>query len=194
MSDVTIQRGLPDRWRPAAAQLYYEAFRLKTNFLFGTRERTLAVLQRDFAAEQALIAAQADRLVGIAGIYHGRPLLEVRFQTYVRVFGGLAAVGRYVLAVVVHRSPRRGELLMDGIAVDETVRGQGIGSKLLHAVFDFARTHDYGTVRLDVVDTNVRARQLYERLGFVATHTQRLPLKRDWLGFTASTTMIKSLN
>jgi len=194
MSDVIIQVGLPDCWRDDAARLYYEAFRQKAHFLFGSRERAIVLLQSDCAAEQALIAVQDDRLVGLAGIQHGRPFVDLHFKTYVRVFGWVTALWRYVLLLGFHRSARHGELVMNGIAVDATVRGQGVGSKLLHAVVDLARTHGYSTVRLDVVDTNVRARQLYERLGFVAIRTHRLPLKREWLGFTAVTTMIKSLS
>lgn len=194
MSNVSVELGLPDRLRGEAASLYYEAFRLKTNFLFGSREKTLAVLESDFAAEQALIAVQDDRLVGLAGIQHGRPFINVRFKTYVRVFGWFTAVWHYALGSMLHRKARPGELVMDGIAVDETVRGQGVGTKLLNGVIEFAREHGYQTVRLDVVDTNPRARQLYERVGFVATETQRHPQAQRVMGFSASTTMIKQVN
>ncbi len=194
MNDVLVQVGLPDRLRAEAARLYYEAFRQKARFLFGSREQAIAVLQRDFAAEQALIAVVDDRLVGVAGIQHGRPFMNVHFKTYVRVFGWFTALWRYALAVMFHRSQRSGELLMDGIAVDANLRGQGVGTQLLHGVLEFARAHGYQTVRLDVVDSNPRARQLYERLGFVATKTHRHPQAQRVMGFSASTTMIKQVN
>jgi len=194
MNDVIVEVGLPDRLRGEAARLYYEAFRLKTNFLFGSREKTLAVLESDFTAEQALIAVQGDRLVGLAGIQHGRPFINVRFKTYMRVFGWFTALWRYALGIMLHRKARAGELVMDGIAVDENLRGQGIGTKLLQGVIDFARAHGYQTVRLDVVDTNPRARQLYERVGFVATETHRHSQAQRVMGFSASTTMIKHVS
>jgi GNAT superfamily N-acetyltransferase len=139
MSEVSVQVGLPDRWRSDTARLYYEAFRRKTNFLFGSREKTLAVLESDFAAEQAVIAVQDDRLVGLAGIQHGGPFLNMHFKTYVRVFGRFTACWRYALALLFHRTPRPGELVMDGIAVDETLRGQGVGTKLLNGVTETHR-------------------------------------------------------
>jgi ribosomal protein S18 acetylase RimI-like enzyme len=194
MSDVIVKVGLPDRLRSEAASLYYEAFRLKTNFLFGSRERAIVLLQGDWAAEQALIAVQDDRLVGLAGIQHGRPFINVRFKTYARVFSWFTALWRYALGIMLHRKARPGELVMDGIAVDEAVRGQGVGTKLLNGVIEFAREHGYQTVRLDVVDTNPRARQLYERVGFVATETHRHPQAQRVMGFSASTTMIKQVN
>jgi ribosomal protein S18 acetylase RimI-like enzyme len=39
---------------------------------------------------------------------------------------------------------------------------------LLAEVITFTATHEYRQIRLDVIDTNPRARALYERVGFVA--------------------------
>ena len=195
MNEVTIQVGLPERSRRAAAELFYQSFRQKGQFFLGAPPAGVVILEHDLCAKQAVVARQADRLVGVAGIQHQRrPFLALRLRTYLATLGLIEGVLRFGAACLAARPYRDGELLMDGIAVDEAVRGQGVGSKLLHAVIDFAQANGYRTVRLDVVDTNVRARQLYERLGFVATRTQRLPIKREWLGFTASTTMIKTLS
>ena len=44
-------------------------------------------------------------------------------------------------------------------------------------------------VRLEVVDTNPRARALYEREGYVAVRTERTPYLRRAMGFGEVTTM-----
>jgi ribosomal protein S18 acetylase RimI-like enzyme len=72
-------------------------------------------------------------------------------------------------------------------------RGRGIGTAPLTAAVALARQQGFGQLRLDVVDTNPRARALYERLGFVALRTQRTPFLRRWLGFGAVTRMEKRL-
>jgi RimJ/RimL family protein N-acetyltransferase len=46
-------------------------------------------------------------------------------------------------------------------------------------------------VRLDVIDTNPRARALYERKGFVATGEQKLGPLKPVFGFSSATTLIK---
>ncbi len=46
-----------------------------------------------------------------------------------------------------------------------------------------------GEVRLDVIDTNSRARALYERQGFVAGKTQHLGPLRYLFGFSSSAMM-----
>jgi ribosomal protein S18 acetylase RimI-like enzyme len=69
----------------------------------------------------------------------------------------------------------------------------GVGTKLLDAIVEVAQARGYRQVRLDVVDTNPRARQLYERRGFVAVETKSYPWLRHLLGFSASTTMLLTL-
>ncbi|MFD0385590.1 GNAT family N-acetyltransferase [Streptomyces stramineus] len=78
---------------------------------------------------------------------------------------------------------------MDGIAVAPGIRGRGVGSLLIEEVAAVAAEQDCRQIRLDVIDTNPRARALYERLGFTAVRTERTPYLRGLMGFGAVTTM-----
>lgn len=60
-----------------------------------------------------------------------------------------------------------------------------MGTRLLETIFDLARR--------EVVDTNTRARQLYERLGFVLVETHAYPIQSGWLGFSKDHVLIKKL-
>ena len=80
---------------------------------------------------------------------------------------------------------------MDGIAVDAAAWGRGIGTRLLDAICDHARDLDKTSVRLDVIDTNPRARTLYERRGFVTVRTEGVGPLRAIFSFRAVTTMRK---
>ena len=75
----------------------------------------------------------------------------------------------------------------------QAARGQGVGSALLKAIIAEARRRGYHHVRLDVIDTNSRARALYERIGFVASDTHQLGPLRHVFGFRATTTMVYTL-
>jgi len=76
-----------------------------------------------------------------------------------------------------------------GIAVDSRCRGQGIGSKLLDQIIQYALENRFETVRLDVIDSNPRAKKLYESKGFVAIKSESYPYLKWLIGFSGSTTM-----
>ena len=131
------------------------------------------------------------QLVGLAGLHTTDGSLTGGIDarqsfTNLGLMHGLRAL---VVFSLYERTPKAGELVMDGIAVHKDYRGQGIGSRLLRRVIDYARENGYATIRLDVIDTNPGAQRLYERRGFVAIRVERFPYLRWLLGFGASTTM-----
>lgn len=54
-----------------------------------------------------------------------------------------------------------------GLAVDEGVRGRGIGSALMEAAFAESRAQGASRITLRVLAPNTDARRLYKRMGFV---------------------------
>ncbi|KAB2847490.1 MAG: GNAT family N-acetyltransferase, partial [Hyphomicrobiaceae bacterium] len=68
--------------------------------------------------------------------------------------------------------------------------GRGVGTLLLRAIKRKAGEHDCSNVRLDVIDTNPRAQQLYEREGFRAVAVRNLGPLRHLFGFRRATTMM----
>ena len=194
MADLEICLGVPDGHRQEAAQIYFEIFEHKFRLLFGSREHAISVLHQDLNLACAFGAVWQERLVGILGLHHEGRLADLRLQTFVKEYNWLSGRVRHQIYQWSERPQRPGELLMDGVGVDRASQGLGVGTALFHALFDFARTNGYTSIRLDVVDTNPRARRLYERLGFVPTNTWRLPpIIRSFMGYTVLTTMIKQI-
>lgn len=67
------------------------------------------------------------------------------------------------------RDAHPGDVNIFGMWVDPSVRGRSVGEQLVQAALGRARERGKARVLLHVVDTNARARRLYERLGFAAT-------------------------
>lgn len=82
---------------------------------------------------------------------------------------------------------------MDGIVVDPEMRGRGVGTAILEKLSEFAIENGYKTIKLEVIDTNSRARNLYESQGFKEINTDHNPYLKPSLGFSSSTTMVKEL-
>ena len=192
---VTVFRGLHDELRPQAARLYWEAFGGKLGRVLGPDDRALRFFQQVIRGDLCFAAVDdGGRLIGIAGYktpagsFAGGSWADLK-ATYGR-FGGR---WRGCLLWALGRDVDNDRFLIDGICVLKSVRGQGLGGLLLSALNDEGRARGYDVIRLDVIDTNWRARALYERAGFVAIKTDHIGWLRYVFGFTSSITMVRSL-
>jgi ribosomal protein S18 acetylase RimI-like enzyme len=191
--EIRIERGLPEALRTPATHLYYEAFSAKMTPIMD-EESALAVFPGMINADQAIIALRDGEIVGMANLESDAgPAFHLRLSEFRRAFGLLKGFYRYLLFKFLTDAAPAGEVLVESLCVAAKARGQGVGTLLLEAVFAHARQHGYPTVRLEVVDTNPRARRLYERMGFRALRTRCYPFTGRWMGFSASTTMTREI-
>jgi ribosomal protein S18 acetylase RimI-like enzyme len=175
--------------------VFWEAFGLKLHPIMGRRERAIPVLASAFEADRAIVALRAGTVVGLLGLQHGgRDFVNLRRRHFAQEFGWLRAIPKAFLASFAQQPDSKGELFLVSLAVAPAWRNRGLGGKLLGAAIQFARDTGFKTVALDVVDTNPRARLLYERLGFKATKTHHYPFLRPLMGFSSVTTMTKAID
>ncbi|MFE9255256.1 GNAT family N-acetyltransferase [Streptomyces sp. NPDC006879] len=191
---VTIRHGVPWGTEQQVAALYWEAFGRKLGAALGPPERGRAFLARHLHHDRAAVAIAGDGVVGVAGYQlDGHGLIGGGVRDVLASYGTVRGLPRLALLALLERTPAPGELVMDGIAVDPCHRSTGIGSRLLTEMREIASRHGCSRIRLDVIDTNPRARALYERHGFAAVHTERTPYLRTLMGFSAVTTMFRTL-
>jgi ribosomal protein S18 acetylase RimI-like enzyme len=193
---ITIERGLPEHLREQAVSLFEEAFGEKMRIAVRDRTVRMAFKSRAYDARHVVIARRGDRLLGMVGLStrsgaFAGGLMDVGWdpRAYRDLLGWLgAAWAVWGLHLSDHR-PKDDELYVDGLAVAATERSQGIGTRLLDEVTGIAREQAKRYVRLHVVDTNPRARALYERLGFTVTRVQSFRYKQRLIGFGAMISM-----
>lgn len=193
---VTVQNGFPEDQRAQAAALYWAAFSGKLGRLMGPEARGIAFIHRVLNPDFAIcVCDDTGTLIGLAGFKTKTgALVGGDLRDLVAVYGWFGTVWRAPLLSVLERDVQRGVLLMDGIMVVDTARGQGVGTRLLDAIKARAAALGCTEVRLDVIDTNPRARALYERQGFSATDTMQLGPLRLLFGFRRATTMLFSMS
>jgi ribosomal protein S18 acetylase RimI-like enzyme len=191
MSAIRITSGFAETERAAVAALYWEAFARKLNFGLGPMTKGIAFLARVADPRFALCArSDTGALLGIAGYKTSEgALIGGGFSDLSSIFGLLGATWRAALLSVLERKLESGTLLMDGICVTREARGMGLGTALLRAIKDEASAQNCDDVRLDVIDSNPRAKALYEREGFVAGKTQSLGPLKHLFGFSTATEM-----
>jgi ribosomal protein S18 acetylase RimI-like enzyme len=174
----------------AATRIYCEALTQKLAPFFGTAAGAAEFLTPHLRADRAVTAILDGRIAGVSG-YHldGAGLFEPRFAHFRARFGLGGATWRVFGLSLLEKEEATDTLAMDGIAVAGHARGQGIGTALLASVAGIARAAGKKLVRLDVIDTNPRARALYERFGFKASGTRDLGPFRHIFGFRTATSM-----
>jgi ribosomal protein S18 acetylase RimI-like enzyme len=187
--------GLPPGQERQAAALYWQAFGGKLNRVMGPKASALAFLTRVIRSDHVIVALDArGTVIGLAGFKTSRGAFAGGSTADMRaVYGACGATWRAAILWLLQREVDNRHFLLDGICVDRAARNTGIGTALLAAICAEARRRGYPGVRLDVIDTNWRARALYERNGFVTTGTQSLGMLRHIFGFSAATTMVHTL-
>ncbi|MEQ8291004.1 MAG: GNAT family N-acetyltransferase [Roseovarius sp.] len=177
--------------RPHAAHLFWQAFRGKLGAVLAPEDKALSFLSAALHPDFAISARDPDgRLLGLAGVKTARGgLVGGGWRDLARVYGWPGALWRGGALSLLERQVRPDTLLMDGIFVAEDARGRGVGSALLGAVKARAAEDGKSSVRLDVIDSNPRARALYERHGFVAGDVTHIGPLHHLFGFRSSTEM-----
>jgi ribosomal protein S18 acetylase RimI-like enzyme len=192
---VTIFRGLHPQLRPQAARLYWEAFGGKLGRVLGPDARALRFFERVIRGELCFSAVgDGGELIGVAGFKTpSGSFAGGTWADLTEIYGRWGGRWRGSVLWMLGREVDNDRFLIDGICVARAHRGKGVGSQLLAALYQEAAERGYGSVRLDVVQDNFRARALYERQGFQAVRTEELGVLRFIFGFASSTTMVRSL-
>lgn len=190
---VTV--GLPRHLVPDAAALYWQAFGGKLGRVMGPDSRALQFLVRTIRPDHCLcILGPEGALLGIAGFkspdgsFAGGGADDLQ-----AVYGHVGAAWRGGLLRLLQSEVDNERFLIDGICVARHVRGRGFGAALVAALIDEARNRGYSAIRLEVIDTNIRARALYERMGFTAWRSETLGPLRHVFGFSRATTMVRDV-
>ena len=186
---VNIQHNLPTGMESAAAKLYWEAFGGKLGKLLGPAHRGERFFCETINPSSIIAASQDGELLGIVAFKsNGKGFSDAGIRDLFRHYG-IGALWRLIPLAMLERTCADDTLQMDGICVGSPARGKGVGSALFDALFAHARERNYTYITLDVIDTNPRAKQLYERLGFKVVKTERTSILKPLLGFSYATKM-----
>jgi ribosomal protein S18 acetylase RimI-like enzyme len=193
--DFQVTKGFGDDERRIVATLYWEAFSAKLGRVMGPEAKAMQFLETQLDPDYALIArASSGQILGVAGFKTSEgSMVGGELTDLARVYGWLSTLWRAPILALVERDLAEDILLMDGICVTADARGLGVGSALLDAILATAQERGVSAVRLDVINTNPRAKALYERLGFKAIGQEHLgPL--SWVfGFKSATKMLRDV-
>lgn len=169
-------------------------------FLGESDARCIAFLQQAFRSRYGRFSWRRHRVavaddgtvLAVMAIHDGQQTMfdDVHVVwALARFFGVRRTIGQLLRGLILETeipAPKRSQILVAHCATDERQRGTGIFSALFRDALDTGALPADGSrdVVLDVLTRNVRARALYERLGFTAlprprARSRRLPAELD---------------
>jgi ribosomal protein S18 acetylase RimI-like enzyme len=158
---------LPEEHRHAALHVLYHALQDTFAPLLGSFEDAKATLVAEMNGRKCVCAIHKSRLIGVLGFRdQSSGFWNVRLRHCCLVHGLVRGVRIWCGMSLLYHPVSDGELYIEVIAVAKGMRGQGVGSQLMELVEEIAARNHYTRLTLEVVDTNLKAQFLYERLGF----------------------------
>ena len=173
MKNIMITNKINDEQKKEVARLYYQAFTKKFNYLwFFTKEEEKAfqVLARSLQYNYGLYALEGNKVLGFIGLNKkNETFFPAIYTSFTKAFGVIGGTWRYVgfgIYRLTKESLDTKTLYIDPVVVSAEARGMGIGTKLFDSTIELSKQLKLNYVTLDVVDTNPKAKKLYEKLGF----------------------------
>ena len=189
---LTIRPGFAPQDRALVGHLYWQAFGGKLGRVMTPEIKALAFIDRVLRPDHALSAYDQETLLGVVGFKTPKgAFVGGGFSDLAAVYGPLGALWRAGVLHLLERDVENVRFLMDGLFVRPEARGQGVGTALIEAITREGAARGYAELRLDVIDTNPRAKALYERSGFRAVAVSDLGPLRHIFGFSSATTMVR---
>ena len=197
-NEIIITTKLPWELTTQATEIYYGEFKQKYDGLLlipRSREQALRILQESIDFSMGIYALDhRGNLLGLAGLgCKGRGFITYKWKLLLQEFGLAGAILRKLIKYFEAPRLKKNQLRIEGITVSTDSQGQGVGTALLHAIFDRARRQGYESVQLEVINTNPNARRLYHRLGFKDTGRVFFGFLSRRAGFTSIWKMKKEL-
>lgn len=196
MEKTDIRIGLlTDSYFKPAAELLYEAFQLKIENLdlfTHSKEQAVRLIVQYINPAGFLGAFQNDELLGVMGVrYHHVHNLKHTLKPLLKEFGFFGGLWRGIWNTFADVGiKKKDELYITNLAVAEKARGMGVGTLLVEKAFETACENNMPRLSLRVVNSNPRAKALYERLGFKTVKIGKTGFLTRKAGFTGYFRMV----
>lgn len=155
------------------AQLVYDVDFRTFDMLFKTSESAIKTIAKSLKDEDLetflVILNDNDEIIGILIYYVSQFPKHFNFKSLRLLIVDI--LDYFVLCDV-----KQKDLYIAEIAIDSSLRGQGLGQKVINEVIEYAKNKNLNRVILDADFRNKNARRLYEKIGFKEFNKKRIKL------------------
>lgn len=173
-SEVTVVEGIDDGYVEDALRLAYEAFAEKFRVGFRDADDLVRLFGDSVNTGHCFTAIADGKLLGVLMFQTAdREFFHPKLAAAFARFSPVRALRIVLNLLLLSRTARPDEFIVDSLAVSPAARGLGIGTRLMGRAEDKARAMGKDTMSLDAIGENAGAIRLYERMGFKTTRVWR---------------------
>ena len=146
------------------AKLVYDVDFRTFDILFKDSGKAIEAISNDLRRNEIgyyfkIILDDKDNILGILKAYTYKTHHKFQFKSIKLIIVDI--LDHFVLCDI-----KEGDFYISEIAIDESLRGQGLGKKVMSDAIDYAKSKNYKRIILDADFRNNGAKSLYEELGF----------------------------
>ena len=158
------------------AKLVYDVDFRTFDLLFKNENKAISTIEKDLRKHEPegtfkVILNDNDEIIGMLMAYISEMPYDFRLKSLKLIIVDI--LDHFVLCDI-----EKDDLYVAEIAIDDSLRGQGLGKQVLLDVIDYAKSKNLNRVILDADFRNIGARKLYERIGFKEFNKKRLKIGR----------------
>lgn len=169
---MEILTEIPDSFRKPAVDLFLDSLGEKIVPAMGKRSRAEALLMDSLRGEACFLAVEGSNLLGMIGLNTSEKVfVQAGLRDFVKQVGLFRSLWTLPILGTMEHPIAADEIYIEMIAVSPNARGKGVGHALLGRAEERGMALNKSRLTLQVVDTNPRAKKLYEELGYSTTKT-----------------------
>lgn len=158
------------------AKLVYDVDFRTFDMLFKDSNKAIEAIADDLRKHEVeyhfkIILDDDDNIVGILKVYTYDTPHKFHFKSIKLIIVDI--LDHFVLCNI-----DKDDFYLAEIAIDESLRGQGLGRKVIFDAIDYAKSKNYKRIILDADFRNDGAKSLYENLGFTVFNKKSLKFGR----------------
>lgn len=185
--NIEIKFGIPKNKQIDIANILYENFQDKSKMFFGNKKKAITLIASTLENDRIFVAVKDKEVVGYAGLQcQKKSFSNPTLTKIVTIYGLLTFRTLPFLIVSLFNRPKYYQLHLESLAVTKKEQGKGIGTRLLNATINYAKENNFSQIKLEVIQTNPKAKELYQKLGFKTSKITQIPYPFSYImGFNS---------
>lgn len=193
--NITIQFGIPKNQQLIIANIFYENFQDKFKIFLGNKKKAIPLIASTLEDDRIIVAIKNGKVIGFAGLqYHKKSFSIPSLTQIVKIYGFMTIRTFPFFVISSFNKPKSFQLHLESLAVTGKEQGKGIGTQLLNATINHAKAKSFSQIKLEVIQTNQKAKKLYKKIGFKSTKIIKIPYPFSYIiGFSSFEEMLFNL-